>query len=180
MFKLFTQRPTGEDHIIDICDYMEVKSLISKHGEVSLNEILKEFLEPADEEIPDGVNDYADKIRSRIEMVVAECERRKNACGGNYPFDLEFAGELIKFKGFDEPSSFTYVYLLLSTRLNMKDNKIFNNINGTEILEFISAEVTKTILDRTAKHSFSVRHKKAIFPARSMICVIGWEKASNL
>lgn len=151
MFKLFTQVPTGEDHIIEICDYLEVKSLISKENEVSLNDILKEFLEPADEDSPDGVDDYSDKIRDKVELVSIECDRRKSACGGNYPFELQYEGELLKFNGFKDPSSFTYVYLLLSTRLNMKDNKIFKEINGTDILEFISAEVTKNYLGPLSK-----------------------------
>ncbi|NCI46147.1 hypothetical protein [Sediminibacterium soli] len=146
MFKLFTQSPTGEDHIVEICDYLEVKTLISKDYEASLNDILKEFLGPADEESDDGIDDYADKMREKIEMVSGECDRRKLACGGQYPFELQFEGELLKFNGFADPSAYTYVYLLMSTRLNMNDNRIFKEVNGAGLLEFISAEVTRNYL----------------------------------
>jgi hypothetical protein len=144
MFKLFTQTPTAEDHITELCDYLEVKSILSADNKISVNEIVKEFQKPADEEDYDGIDDYADIIRQKIELVSFECQRRAEASGNKYPFELEYHGEVIRFNGLSDNYSFLYVYLLFATRLDMNKNKKLKNIDGTKILEMISSEISKS------------------------------------
>jgi len=144
MFKLFNQIPTGEDHIAEICDYLEVKSILAHDSKISINEIIKEFLKPADEEAVEGIEDYADVIREKIELVSSECQRRAVSSGNRYPFELEYRGEVIKFSGLSDNYSFLYVYLLFATRLDMRANRNLQDIDGTKLLELISSEISKS------------------------------------
>jgi hypothetical protein len=146
MFKLFSQIPTGEDHIVDICDYLEVKSIVSIDHICSINELVKEFLTPSDEEYDNGVEDYSDHIREKVELVSQECQRRKEACGNKYPFTLEYNGEVLRFDGLTNLTALLYVYLLFATRLDMRPGKagILNEVDGTKLMELISAEVSKS------------------------------------
>lgn len=144
MFKLFNQIPGGEDHITEICDYLEVKSILADDSKISINEVIKEFLKPADEEDFDGIEDYADIIREKIELVSLECQRRFESCGNKYPFELEYKGEVIKFNGLADNYSFLYVYLLFATRLDMRANRNLKDIDGTKLLELISSEISKS------------------------------------
>lgn len=151
MFKLFHQIPSSDDYITDICDYLEFKSIISNDSIISINEVLKEFLRSADEDIDDGIDDVEDISREKLELVSSECQRRAQSSGNRYPFQLEFNGEVIRFIGLINTESILYVYLLFATRLDMRENRRLQNIDGTHLLELISSEVSKSYFGAKSK-----------------------------
>jgi hypothetical protein len=153
MFKLFSQIPTGEDHIVDICDYLEVKSILSTAHECSINDLVKQFLQPSDEDYDNGVEDYSDYVREKVELVSQECQRRSLSCGNRYPFVLEYSGEVLRFEGLSNLNGLLYVYLLFATRLDMRPGKagILNKVDGTKLMELISAEISKSYFGPKSK-----------------------------
>lgn len=144
MFKLFNQIPTSDDYITDLCDYLEFKSIISSDNTISVNDILKDFLRSTDEDTHDGIDDVEDLNREKLELVSSECQRRAISSGDRYPFELEFNGEVIRFLGLRNTESILYVYLLFATRLDMRENRRLEDIDGTNLLELISSEVSKS------------------------------------
>lgn len=77
-----------------------------------------------------------------------EIERRNNACGSGYPFTLEREGTVVKCLEAEpeEAQSAVYLYLLLATRLNMKDNRRHAGLDGTALLEPVSAHAIRSYL----------------------------------
>jgi len=142
-YKIKGPRPNADSHVETLADYFEVRAICDNNDEVSLKDIIKQFLRPGDESIDTGITDMEDRISERLEPVIEAINRRIFNSRGNYPFDLELYGNVIKFKGFTSFSSYLYVYLLFATRLNMKDDKVFDNIDGTKLFEEISALVAK-------------------------------------
>jgi hypothetical protein len=60
-----------------------------------------------------------------------------------YPFEVD--GDLLKFKKAkaDADKDFLYLFLLIATRLNMRDNKLQGGLDGTDVFEWLSLEVAK-------------------------------------
>lgn len=95
-----------------------------------------------------------------------EIERRKSACSSGYPFTLNLQGTVLRCPVVEpeEIRSIIYLYLLLSTRLNMKKNKTHAGIDGTCLLEILSAHALKTYLG----------------PEKAQCLVFGTSKKGNL
>jgi len=79
------------------------------------------------------------------EEAYGEIERRRERCGnGGYPFQFTPEGyTLCATRDLDNHKHTIYRYLLLATRLNMKTNKLHENIDGTLLFEEVSAEVVR-------------------------------------
>lgn len=79
---------------------------------------------------------------------MAEIERREMACGSGYPFILESHGASLRCPETEpeKAQSAVYLYLLLATRLNMKDDRIHAGIDGTTLLEPLSAHAIGSYL----------------------------------
>ncbi len=84
-----------------------------------------------------------------------EIERRESACASGYPFALTQEGTVLQYPILkpEETQKVVYLYLLLSTRLNMKDNRNHAGIDGTNLLEPLSAHVLKNYLGRDKAQS---------------------------
>lgn len=77
-----------------------------------------------------------------------EIDRREKACASVYPFALNQQGTVLR-TSIPEPEktqSVVYLYLLLSTRLNMKKQRKHAEIDGTKLLEDLSAHALKAYL----------------------------------
>lgn len=85
-----------------------------------------------------------------------EIERRENACASGYPFELKLEGTVLQCSILEpkEAQQIVYLYLLLSTRLNMKDNRTHAGIDGTSLMEHLSAYALKNYLGRDKAESF--------------------------
>lgn len=97
-----------------------------------------------------GCEDSDDDNSTELDIVMNEISLRAKACGGGYPFQLLEEGTVLKINRqalADDPTRTTiYQYLLLSTRLNMQADKNHASIDGTTLLESISAHVLKRYL----------------------------------
>lgn len=141
--------PSREDNLSEIADFIELKCLFSTGG-ISLESIRKAMAVESDELNFDGINDDDDKLYNRLDEVYAELERRKIECNNHYPFTIRETlvevdsncPELIKDY---------YLYLLLATRANMRDDRFFTRIDATLLFEQVSELVVKSYFGDKAK-----------------------------
>ncbi len=136
-FKL-PNRPSSGADVHELADFVELLALINGH--VSAREIVA-FLGREGESSPnDGCDDVDDENTNALEEVFVEIESRINACRSRYPFQIDATGNVLRYSSpVDDLWDALYVYLLLSTRLNMTANKVQAGIDGTEILEEVSS-----------------------------------------
>lgn len=152
MFKINTKTPTVEDDVEILADYIEVKCIISYKKSVSVTQLIKSLLRSSETIETSGIEDLEDKVLNKIELISSEFQRRILASNNRYPFNILVKGEILQFTGLTNSSGLLYVYLLLATRLNMNDNRKFNNIDGTGILEKVSSHVAANYFGIHSKH----------------------------
>jgi hypothetical protein len=144
MFKL-PDLPSPQAECHELADFAEL--LAWHRGSASAREIVAYLgrLDENDDNI--GCDDNDDENADELDEVMNEIERRASACGRGYPFALECAGTVLRYAPNDEDHrSHVYRYLLLSTRLNMKDNRIHAGIDGAGLLEEVAANVLRCYL----------------------------------
>ncbi len=105
-------------------------------------------------------NDHGDGVAEddpnehRIEEAFSELEFRAGACRirHEYPFEIHKAGSTVRLADRSLSSrSPVYRFLLLATRLNMKDNRKHAGIDGTQLFERLSAQVAQEYLGERAE-----------------------------
>ncbi len=103
-------------------------------------------------------NDYSNGVTEEedlpkeIAAVFHEMERRSASCGNGYPFTMDERGYVLRARrdvGYIK--YITYKYLLLATRLNMRDNRVHGGVDGALVFEELSAEVGRNYLGQRAK-----------------------------
>lgn len=165
MFKL-PARPSSRADIHELADFAEL--LAWANGRISAREIVA-FLGREGESYPnDGCEDVDDDNADALDEVSSEIEKREKACSGRYPFELDSAGNVLHYRPKDEVSTWLYGYMLLSTRLNMNSDRMQAGIDGTTLLEEISAEGLRRYLGlgRAKSMVFGTAAGCANFPAR--------------
>ena len=86
------------------------------------------------------------------EEAYREIEQRKEGCGEGYPFKMTQEGYTLRVpQEADNRKHVIYRYLLLATRLNMKDNRRHAGIDGTLLFEELAAEVAREYLGARAE-----------------------------
>lgn len=102
-----------------------------------------------------GCDDDDDENSECLDEVMNEIERRASACGSGYPFRLDLAATVLRHDADSNGHrSILYRYLLLSTRLNMKNNRVHAGLDGANLLEEVSAHALRNYLGWTRAHSF--------------------------
>ena len=103
-------------------------------------------------------NDYITGVpedsehESYLDDSFIELERRSQIYGSKYPYSINQSGNVLRFNADSSNLNHVlYLFLLLATRLNMKDNPIHDNIDGTKLFEDISAEVARTYFGDKSK-----------------------------
>lgn len=147
MFKLPSQIPTLEDSVEVLADYLEFECI--KDGRISLLGEINKLLLSNDEILVQGIEDETDQALAKTEEISQEIERRTKASDA-YPFKLQRGGyslEVVRAT----TEYWIYVYLLLSTRLNMNAHKRHKDIDGTQLLEYLSAEVVKSYFGKRSQ-----------------------------
>lgn len=144
MFKL-PALPSPRADVHELADFAEL--LAWQNNSVSAREILAYLGRAGDNEYNEGVDDEDDINADALDDVMIEIDRRSKSCAGGYPFALDLKGTVLRH----DPSDFSeraivYRYLLLSTRLNMTVDKRQAGIDGTGLLEEISAAVLRCYL----------------------------------
>ena len=100
-----------------------------------------------------GDNDYSGGVPEEettdtdVEESYTEIEQRVMACRDGYPFKIMEPGYTLRANREGENyKHLIYKYLLLATRLNMKNNRVHADIDGALLLEDLSAEVAREYL----------------------------------
>ncbi|MCA9044342.1 MAG: hypothetical protein KDA69_08480 [Planctomycetaceae bacterium] len=147
MFKL-PGHPSRQASVCELADFMELWAMQERL--VSCTEVLR-YLGRIDENFHnEGCEDDDSDNALVLDDVLNELDRRSKACRGGYPFSLSVEGTRLRHQdSWSKPSSI-YRYLLLSTRLNMLTSKVHGGIDGTELMEVLSAIVLKCYLGKNA------------------------------
>lgn len=144
MFKLPTL-PSARADLHELADFAEL--LAWQNDSVSAREILAYLGRTGDNDYNEGVDDEDDLNADALDDVMNEIDRRSKSCVRGYPFALDLKGTVLRHDPGDlSERAIVYRYLLLSTRLNMTADKVQADIDGTGLLEEISAAVLRCYL----------------------------------
>lgn len=103
----------------------------------------------------------------KVINVFAEIQNRVSACNGGYPFEISREGHTLRLRIDDsEDRQLIYKYLLLATRMDMKGQRFQADIDGTELLEELSAEVAQNYLGERAESMVFGTSSRARFSAQ--------------
>lgn len=166
MFKL-PGKPSLRADIHELADYAELLAWANKS--VSAREILAILGREAENDGNEGCEDDENRSADAFEEVSTEFDSRLRACSGRYPFTLDKTGNVLSYSpGHDQNAAWLYGYLLLSTRLNMKDSRIHAGIDGTTILEEVATTSLQQYLGprRAKAMMFGTAAGSSDFPQR--------------
>lgn len=137
--------PSPQADVHELADFAEL--LCWHRGSASKREIVAYLGRVDDNDNNVGCDDDDDKNSDFLDEVMNEIERRVSACGAGYPFQLEHEGTVLRYVADDTGERSTlYRYLLLSTRLNMTNNRVHSGIDGTLLFEEVCAHALKNYL----------------------------------
>lgn len=140
MFKIPNGIPNLRTSSQEWADYAEYKAL-KKSGSLSLLDLIKSPMLVSDELIINGIEDDTDKFINKMDEISSEIKNRKDHTRNQYPFELQNNDYTLKYNHDENLFTLVYRFLLLSTRLNMTNDKIQNGIDGTKLFENLSAEI---------------------------------------
>lgn len=148
MFRL-PSLPSPRADIHELADFAEL--LCWSTGVTSAQAIVRYLGRNEGNEVQKrGCEDSDDDNSTELDAVMNEISLRAKACDGGYPFQLSNEGTVLKINKqalADGPTrTAIYRYLLLSTRLNMQAHKKQASIDGTALLESLSAHALKRYL----------------------------------
>lgn len=148
------------DNVCKIADFAELECLKQRDHNLSIADVASAM------GLPYGEDDE-DRTHNSISEAFQELEQRLKHCGdadGRYPFCLNDRGDLLRFRGIGSDGlGLNYLYLLLATRLNMRDERVHAGFNGTELFEELSKEVAVRYLGGPATSVGSVVYGTARF-----------------
>ena len=133
----------------ELADFAEL--ICWERGSMSITSLAQAIGRLAENDYSAGVPEEED-FAEYIEGAFQEIGRRQRACNGGYPFEVAYKGNVISTIHVNfNCKHLIYKYLLLATRLNMKENRSQGEIDGTKILEYLSAGVAKEYLGSRAE-----------------------------
>ena len=131
-----------------VADFLEFKCLQTESAVSSLN--YRSLLSISDDELEnEGIESSDDFSVDKLDEAIGECHSRSESCPNNYPFvtgrgSLELKPEMTWHKD-------VYEFLLLTTRKNMKTQRIQAGIDGTRLFEELCAMVAQEYYGNHAK-----------------------------
>ncbi|MCP4367786.1 MAG: hypothetical protein GY797_06690 [Deltaproteobacteria bacterium] len=131
--------PSAKAYKEEIADFWEIQALRNSGQYISKTQISRIIATGLDEIEHEGIESEDDKLSSDLDDVLIEMQRRQDFTSGKYPFSFK----KYSLKLDEEASLFkdVYLYLLLSTRFNMKTARMHNGIDGTLLFEELCAIV---------------------------------------
>ncbi|MCH7909200.1 MAG: hypothetical protein IIB38_06235 [Candidatus Hydrogenedentes bacterium] len=136
-------RPENVSHI---ADFAEFECLRRDDGNVSVLDIERIMARGDDAEDRDDISDAHMQI---VYEAFGELESRSMHCGrdgGRYPYEVNEPGSLLQFRRGDETESahpaYLYIFLLLATRKNMKDDRKHGGEDATVLFEHLCREIS--------------------------------------
>ena len=167
MFK-WPGEPSPSDEAHELADYVELVAW--RDGSMSAVALIRFLGRREDPDYSAGVpeEDEADTV---VEDAFGEIERRREACAGDYPFVLDDSGAIVQRQGHTggqaDAMHAIYKYLLLATRLDMKNDRRHGGHDGTKLLEELAAETARSYLgSRSESMVFGTAASAGGFPAR--------------
>lgn len=103
------------------------------------------------EEDHSGGTQETDEAESLLDDISSHIDERIKFCNGNYPFELDNNGYTLRRKDATSSADLIYCFLLLATRLNMKDQRTQDGLDGTQIFEELSEMVLSNYLGNRSK-----------------------------
>lgn len=146
----FPGKPSARAYVEELADYWEIKVIQNPKLPVSTRDIQSTLSIELDEINHEGTYSEGDEILSDLDSVMTEILRRIHSTKQKYPFRLN-GSRLILDESCDEIVSTIYIYLLLCTRLNMRDYKKHNGIDGTLVFEKLCAVIGKNYWGENAE-----------------------------
>ena len=144
--------PSPQASVHELADYAEFVALL--RTTCSARDVESYLGRIDDNAYNVGIEDSDLENERLSDGMMLELSRRQEACGGGYPFGLSASGTLLE-KRFEESEArhWIYAYLLFATRLNMSSERQKAGINGTDLLERLSASVLCQHLGRDRARS---------------------------
>ena len=133
--------PTWDcDSPVEIADWWEIETLRANSKRSSLNDLRAGVGRQAETDPSSDTEADIDE-ESRFDYAVGEITYRKNSCSeAAYPFKFMPNTERVLGvkpipRGRHAQGWWLYMFLLLTTRLNMNDRRMFNGVDGTLLFE---------------------------------------------
>jgi hypothetical protein len=145
MFRL-GQTPSPRANAVELADYVEIECLRQSDRNASIEDLLRDIGRISEDSESD--REAADAEVDDIVLAVGkELADRAGGTGPDrrpyrYPFSLDPRAEVLALKR-RFPYAL-YLFLLLATRLNMRDNRVHAGIDGANLFEVISGEVARS------------------------------------
>jgi hypothetical protein len=121
---------------VRLADYAELMALKSSRGKASSGDLIATFDRREDEDedrFEHPVEEAFDEIADRIAHLGEFSER--------YPFQLEQDEIRLRSDALKNDDGWLYIFLLLSTALNMRDERKHAGLDGADLFEGLSSEV---------------------------------------
>lgn len=142
-----TPSPRASRH--ELADYAELDCW--KRNSTSINTLSADLGRLEENDYSDGVPEEEEASRV-VEEAYLEIEQRKKACGVGYPFVIDKHGYTLRTsQEAGNHKHVIYKYLLLATRLNMKDNRNHADIDGALLFEEVASEAARGYLGARAE-----------------------------
>ena len=133
-------RLNSKDSPYTIADFLEFECI--KAGAEISSLSYRSYMSVSDDEINnDGVESSDDKSIIKLDAAIAECSNRSKCCPIQYPFII--GNSSLDLKPDSNWHRDIYIFLLLTTRLNMRDERVQDELDGTQLFEALCAMVTK-------------------------------------
>lgn len=132
--------PSDRAEVHELADFAELNAW--RDGSISVTALSQALGRIEENDYTDGVPEY-NETDDVVEAALVEAERRQKSCRNGYPFVVEQQGYTLSTNSSTPCNKvIIYKYLLLATRLDMSANRIHAGIDGTLLLEELSAEIT--------------------------------------
>lgn len=133
----------------ELADYAE---LVCWQGSVTSVTALSRDLGRLEENDHSGGVSEEEVTEEVVGAAYVEIEQRHEACRNGYPFLIDKHGHALQAdQKVGNHKYIIYKYLLLATRLNMQNNRVHANIDGTLLFEKLAAETAKEYLGNRAE-----------------------------
>ena len=131
--------PSPRAYKEELADFWEILALRQPGQYISGTEVSRIINIASDEIGYEGIESASDQLEAGLEAVFLELQRRKEFSGGKYPFSFKRYSFILNME--DSLYKDVYIFLLLCTRFNMKENKVHNGVDGTLLFEELCAIV---------------------------------------
>jgi hypothetical protein len=135
--------PNQNSDSLEWSDFIEYIVLFK--GQCAISDYLRPSFKGSDELNALGIENDEDQLYLLVDEIAKEIRRRIKESGDSYPFELVDEDYVLKFLD-GSSSSFVYKFLLYTTYLNMKINRIHSGIDGAKLFEELSSIVAKNYL----------------------------------